>query len=166
MPQVLDDTGPFAIVEVCCLHSSWSFCQVMQCMPQPTLHVRRFDDRLEFILPGHVADDTDLMVHFEVWDYRCTKALLFAEARLVCNWTHWHGPTKWTSVNALHTHEVQGVHWPVRRLINTFQGRLDIPLSDVKRQHHMKGEYRLEGVRQVRGLQVAQCICDASTAVT
>jgi hypothetical protein len=62
-----------------------------------------FDDRLEFILPGHVADDNDLMVHFEVWDYR---------------------------------------------LINTFQGRLDLPLADVKRQHHMKGEYRLEGVRQ------------------
>jgi hypothetical protein len=37
----------------------------------------------------------------------------------------------------------------VRRLLNTFQGRLDIPLADVKRQHHMKGEYRLEGVRQV-----------------
>lgn len=61
----------------------------------------------------------------------------------------------------------QGVrlHSPVRRLINTFQGRLDIPLSDAKRQHHMKGEYRLEGVRQV-GCRVACFVCQASSTRT
>jgi hypothetical protein len=43
-------------------------------MLSPPCTSRRFDDRLEFILPGHVADDNDLMVHFEVWDYRCAEA--------------------------------------------------------------------------------------------
>ena len=30
----------FAVVRMCCPHSSWSFCQeVVQCMPEPTLHI-------------------------------------------------------------------------------------------------------------------------------
>ena len=61
----------------------------------------------------------------------------------------WSCPTEEASVGALYTHEMRGIHSLVHRLLNTFQGRLEIPLSDVKRQHHMKGEYRLEGVRQV-----------------
>ena len=42
-----------------------------------------------------------------------------------------------------------GVGQPVRRLIDTFQGKLDVPLMEVKRRHHLKDTARLEGVRQV-----------------
>ena len=57
------------------------------------------------------------------------------------------GSRYWTKPGALLC--LQEFHSPVRRLINTFQGRVDVPLADVKRRHHLKGEYRLEGVHQV-----------------
>jgi hypothetical protein len=62
-----------------------------------------FDDRLEFILPGHIARNSDVLVHFEVRDYG---------------------------------------------FMNTFQGRLDIPLVEVERHRHLKGDYPLDGVKE------------------
>ncbi len=35
------------------------------------------------------------------------------------------------------------------RLGDAFQGRLGIPLVEVKRRRHIKGDYTLEGVKEV-----------------
>lgn len=44
--------------------------------------------------------------------------------------------------------------------VDTFQGRLNIPLAEVRRRRHLKGDYQLEGVRQVGCLHIkVHCIC-------